>query len=99
MSVVALNDGRVMNGIVRAQNNRTVTLQTAKDRVTLDRQDIDTMELSTLSLMPEGLMAPLRPEQVRDLLAYLMTRSQVPLPPGSQAVDTAAPEAQQPASR
>ena len=33
-----------------------------------------------LSLMPEGLLDPLNPAEVRDLIAYLMHRSQVPLP-------------------
>jgi len=32
------------------------------------------------SLMPDGLLAALSEEQVRDLIAYLMGRDQVPLP-------------------
>jgi len=31
-------------------------------------------------LMPEGLLEALPPEQARDLIAYLMHKSQVPLP-------------------
>jgi putative membrane-bound dehydrogenase-like protein len=81
MSVVVLDDGRVLNGIIRAQTARTITLQTAKERISLDRSDIEQIETSPLSLMPEGLLQPLKPEQVRDLVAYLMTRSQIPLPP------------------
>jgi hypothetical protein len=30
--------------------------------------------------MPEGLLEALTPEQARDLIAYLMHKSQVPLP-------------------
>ena len=33
----------------------------------------------SLSLMPEGLLQAFTPEQQRDLLAYLMGNSQVPL--------------------
>jgi putative membrane-bound dehydrogenase-like protein len=82
MSIVQLADGRILNGIIRAQTDRTVTLQTAKERVALDRQEIEALEPSPLSLMPEGLLKPLSAEQIRDLTAYLMSRSQVPLPEG-----------------
>jgi putative heme-binding domain-containing protein len=82
MSIVQLADGRIFNGIVRAQTERTITLQTAKERVALDRQEIEALEPSPLSLMPEGLLKPLSAEQIRDLTAYLMSRSQVPLPEG-----------------
>jgi putative heme-binding domain-containing protein len=80
MSVVLTTDGRVINGIVKAQSPQSITLQTAKERVTLARSDIDTLEVSPLSLMPDNLLQPLTAEQIRDLVAYLMTRSQVPLP-------------------
>ncbi len=79
MSIVQLADGRVLNGIVRAQTPQSVTLQGAKERVTVDRADIETMAAAPLSLMPDGLLQPMTPEQVRDLIAYLMTRSQVAL--------------------
>jgi hypothetical protein len=32
--------------------------------------------------MPEGLLAPLKPAEVRELLAYLAGPGQVPLPGG-----------------
>ena len=35
---------------------------------------------SALSLMPEGLLEALQPDQARDLMAYLMHKSQAPLP-------------------
>ncbi len=85
MSVVVLADGRVLNGIIRSKNDRTITLQTAKEQVVIDRSDIETSEVSSQSLMPDGLLQPLKPDQLRDLVAYLMTRSQVALPEGSPA--------------
>ncbi|HWC91146.1 MAG TPA: PVC-type heme-binding CxxCH protein, partial [Pirellulales bacterium] len=81
MSVVALDDGRVLNGIVVAQTPHTITLQTAKERIALERSDIEALEPSTASLMPDGLLQPLAETQVRDLFSYLMSPSQVPLPP------------------
>ncbi|HEY5310995.1 MAG TPA: PVC-type heme-binding CxxCH protein [Pirellulales bacterium] len=85
MSVVALDDGRVLNGIVAAQTPRTITLQTAKERIALERSDIEALEPSTASLMPDGLLQPLAETQVRDLFSYLMSRSQVSLPPEATA--------------
>lgn len=84
VSVVVLEDGRVLNGMVAAQTERTVTLQTAKERLTLERKDIDMLEPSKQSLMPEGQLQNLSPVQVRDLFAYLMHPVQVPLPPGAE---------------
>ena len=56
------------------------------------RSEIDEIKLTTLSPMPEGILQPLKPEQVRDLVAYLMSPSQVDLPAGaSDAVQPAAP--------
>jgi putative membrane-bound dehydrogenase-like protein len=79
MSVVALRDGRVLNGLVRGQTDRTLTLQTPTEVQYLDRDDIDELQSSPLSLMPEGLLDPLSREEIRDLIAYLMNRAQVPL--------------------
>ena len=46
----------------------------------LDRGDIEGRKPTTDSLMPEGLLDPLSPEEVRDLFAYLMGHIQAPLP-------------------
>ena len=80
MSVVVLNDGRVLNGIVSGKTDRTLTLQTAKDRLTLALSDIDELQAATVSLMPEGQLQPLTDAETRDLVSYLMHPTQVPLP-------------------
>ena len=81
MSVVVLKDGRVLNGIVAAKTGKTLTLQTAKERLTLSHDDVERVRLSSVSLMADGLLQPLKETQIRDLIAYLMSRSQVPLVP------------------
>lgn len=91
MSVVALNDGRVLNGIVAEKTDKTLTLQTAKERIAVARGEIDALEPSKLSLMPDGLLQPLTENQVRDLFAYLMHQGQAPLPAG--VVPAEAPKA------
>ena len=80
MAVVSMEDGRVLNGLVRAPTDRTITLQSQNESVVLPRKEIERIDPSALSLMPEGQLDPLTPEEVRDLFAYLMHRAQVPLP-------------------
>lgn len=80
MTVVDLKDGRTLNALVTARTERTLTLKTMTETVTVQRSDVTSLKESALSIMPEGLLESLTPEQQRDLLAYLMHKSQVPLP-------------------
>jgi putative heme-binding domain-containing protein len=83
MSVVTLKSGRVLTGVVGGQTDRTLAVQTQTERVTLERSEVDEVRPTPLSLMPDGLFNALADEQVRDLIAYLMARRQVPLPEGA----------------
>ena len=80
MRVVLLEDGRVLNGVVLAQNEKTLTIQTATNQVVIQRDDVDIMQDSKLSMMPENLLNVLKDKQIRDLVGYLMSLTQVPLP-------------------
>jgi putative heme-binding domain-containing protein len=80
MVVVAMSDGRVLNGQIRGQTDRTLTLQTQTEALVLDRKEIESQKPSPLSLMPEGLLDNLSGDETRDLVSYLMHRTQVPLP-------------------
>ncbi len=80
MSLLTHKDGRVLSGVVTESNARTITLRTMTETMTLDKADIVKQEASPLSMMPEGLLLAFGPEQVRDLIAYLMHPVQVPLP-------------------
>jgi len=44
------------------------------------KSQILSREKSPISMMPEGLLKTLREDEVRDLIAYLRTTAQVPLP-------------------
>jgi putative heme-binding domain-containing protein len=72
MSIVLVDDGRVLNGVALQQTDRTLTLQTPTERLVLDRRNIEAIRPSQLSLMPEGLLNQLSDQQRRDLFAYLM---------------------------
>ena len=80
MSTLTLKDGRVLSGMVAEANERTLTLRTPTEPLTIERSEIVKQEVSPLSMMPEGLLQVFQPDQVRDLIAYLMHPAQVPLP-------------------
>lgn len=76
ISVVEMKDNRVLSGIIGQQNDRTLTIQTATEKVTVQRSEIQSITSSRLSMMPEGLLGSLTENDVRDLVAYLMTKTQ-----------------------
>jgi putative heme-binding domain-containing protein len=82
MTVLGLADGRVVSGIVTSENDASIAIQTAQAKVTIPRSDVLERRQSTDSLMPEGLLQTLTPQQIRDLVAYLMSDAQVDLPAG-----------------
>jgi putative heme-binding domain-containing protein len=77
---VDTKDDRVITGIVKQQDERSVTLQTANEIVTLPRAEVAKLQQAQLSMMPEGLLTPLTDQEVRDLIFYLRSPGQVPLP-------------------
>lgn len=77
MSLLTLKDGRVLSGVIAESNARTLTLRTLTESLTLDRSDITKTETSPMSMMPEGLLLAFQPDQIRDLIAYLMHPVQV----------------------
>ncbi len=86
LSQVRHSDGRVLSGLLVSQDDERLVLQTVKEKLTIPREDVAELSLSTLSAMPDGLLQPLQEEQVRELIAYLMSPGQVDLPPKSPDV-------------
>ncbi|MGE3317270.1 MAG: PVC-type heme-binding CxxCH protein, partial [Planctomycetaceae bacterium] len=80
VSVIELNDGRVVTGIVVGQTERTLSVQTQKEVLTINRDDVSEIAHQAVSLMPDGLLAPLKEDEIRNLFGYLSSRAQVPLP-------------------
>jgi putative heme-binding domain-containing protein len=67
------DDGRVVTGMVDAQDPNTVTLRTAEDRpIVLDRDRLEQFRPMKTSLMPEQIFKDLSDGQIQDLFAYLM---------------------------
>ena len=80
VAVVALHDGRTLNGLVRSPTAKTITLQSQNEALVLSRDEIERIDPSPLSIMPAGLLDTLKPTESRDLIAYLIQKTQVPLP-------------------
>jgi len=55
-------------------------VRTVNEEVVIPTADIDQKKPTQLSVMPEGLLDALKPDEVLDLVKYLMGTAQVPLP-------------------
>lgn len=92
------DNGQVVNGIVKEENEDAVTVQTATEKVVLRKDAIERRKLSETSLMPQRQMEPMTDRQVLDLFAYLMGPSQVepaieiPRRPGTVVIEGEAME-------
>lgn len=78
MSVINLRDGRVLSGVIAKQTDRAITLHMASETITLERSQVEEIGATELSLMPEGQLDPLPEQEIRNLLKYLMSPTQVP---------------------
>jgi putative membrane-bound dehydrogenase-like protein len=71
--VVTTKDGRVITGLIAAETASSVTLRRAdKAEDTLLRSQIDNIQATAKSLMPEGLEMQLNPQELYDIIAYLL---------------------------
>ncbi|MEX0701523.1 MAG: PVC-type heme-binding CxxCH protein [Planctomycetales bacterium] len=87
LHTILLTDGRLLQGIVVGSDANAITLQTAEQRVIVVREDIELSKRSSTSMMPEGQVEKMPLDDVRDLIAYLQSKRQVPLPDGTTIDD------------
>jgi putative heme-binding domain-containing protein len=65
-------DGRVLTGLLSEDSPQRVVLKVqGGKRETIARDDIEAMKASAVSMMPEGLEAQLKPQEIADLFAFL----------------------------
>ncbi|MDG1897533.1 MAG: HEAT repeat domain-containing protein [Fuerstiella sp.] len=70
--VVATTDGRVLAGMISAENANSITLRRADGTTNVVlRIDIEEMSSTGLSFMPEGLEKTVTVQDMSDLLSYL----------------------------
>ncbi len=79
LSIVQTKDLRVVDGIIKKQDQNALTIVTTAETLTLPQSEIRRVKPSTMSMMPEGLLDGMTEQDVRDLFAYLRSPSQVPL--------------------
>jgi putative heme-binding domain-containing protein len=79
LTILATTDGRLISGIIREQNDASLVIQTANERLVVPREDVEAIKPSTSSMMPEGQLETLSNQEIRDLFAYLASAAQVPL--------------------
>jgi putative membrane-bound dehydrogenase-like protein len=79
MTVLVCGDGRIVSGLVQKETDSALTVRTINDTVVVPKAEIEERKLSEQSLMPERLLDSLRPDEVRDLVAYLASPVQVAL--------------------
>ncbi len=75
-----LVDDRVVSGIIIRETKEALTVRTTNETVVLPVSDIASRKQTNLSIMPDGLLDQMKPEEVRDLVAYLRSKEQVPIP-------------------
>lgn len=77
-SVIETKDGKVITGRIVSESKETITVVTDPEVATkvteIKKSDIETNEPSKVSLMPKDLLKTLNEDEVRDLLAYLLSR-------------------------
>jgi putative heme-binding domain-containing protein len=78
--IVTTRDGRTLSGTVVAEDNQQLTLRLVGQDSIVTKSEILSREKSPVSMMPEGLLKTLKDDEVRDLIGYLRTPAQVPLP-------------------
>lgn len=77
--IVQTVDGRVETGLAVARDESGITIVTPKnERRTFSSSEIADLQESPVSHMPDGLYRQLRPQELRDLFAWLQSDGKVP---------------------
>ena len=80
--VVALDDGRVLTGLIARETSELVVLQPATGKpIEIPRSQIEQIQSSTTSIMPSGMESVIDRERMIDLVQFLLScRAQTPSP-------------------
>jgi putative heme-binding domain-containing protein len=73
--LVRTADGRTLTGLVVKRDDKGIVLRDALNKeVVLKADEVEAVQPSRVSLMPDGLVAGLTPQEAADLLEYLVSR-------------------------
>jgi putative heme-binding domain-containing protein len=71
--VVLMQDGHVLTGVVQSQAGELVIGDVNGKVTRFTKGEIESMKPAEISIMPKGLDEKFTPEQLRDLMTYLLT--------------------------
>lgn len=77
---VTTNDGQILAGTLAEEDDQRLVLNTVAQKAVILKSDIAKRDTAPVSMMPEGLLPALQDSQVLDLVKYLQTTKQTPLP-------------------
>ncbi|MEO1524317.1 MAG: c-type cytochrome [Planctomycetota bacterium] len=81
MEIIQTFDGRLISGVIAEEDARRVVLKTVEQpKLVIAKSDIEARKTSTKSMMPDGQLDQMKPQEVVDLIKYLRTTEQVELP-------------------
>lgn len=80
MVMITTKNGQLMTGSVTEEDDQRVVLSMIGQQSVVAKSDIAKRETAPVSMMPEGLLQTLKPEEVLDLFKYMQTKRQVDLP-------------------
>ena len=80
MVTITSKDGQVSVGSVVEEDANKVVLNMVGQKSVIAKSDVKTRVTSKISMMPEGLLLTLKDPEILDLIQYLRTEKQVPLP-------------------
>ncbi len=78
-TIILTADGRLVNGLVKAEDGRSVTIQTSDAIVVVPQDEIEDRSVSDKSMMPDDQLKQFTEHEVRSLVAYLRGKQQTPM--------------------
>ena len=77
MQIIETVDGRLVSGFAESENETAVTIRSINEKIVIPQNEIKTRTVSGVSIMPEGLLTVLSTDEIRELVAYLASPTQV----------------------
>ncbi len=87
MTILLTTDNRVFNGLVTDETDRTISLQTATEKLSFDKEKIQSQKVTEKSPMPDGLLDALSIDEIRDLFYYLQQPTRITTDEGGNPGD------------
>jgi putative membrane-bound dehydrogenase-like protein len=78
-TLVVTADGRVVTGIVTAEDDKSLTIRTATETLVIPKDEIDERGSSDVSMMPDDQLKLFSKHEILSLFAYLRDKAQVPM--------------------